>query len=109
VLTSGFGPSLNSLNYTSNIVVTIKAIDTVTSAQYNYLYNGNMYADGSTPWTMAQLAANVLDNTGGRFTVLLDYDTGYQNKPRLTVTYVSGNALTITGNIIWINLSGDFA
>jgi hypothetical protein len=109
VLTSGFGPSLNSLNYTSNIVVTIKAIDTVTSDQYNYLYNGNMYADGSTPWTMSQLAANVLDNSGGRFTVLLDYDTGYQNKPRLTVTYVSGNALTITGNIIWINLSGDFA
>ena len=108
-LANGFGPSLNSWNYTNNIIVTVKAIDTVTSAQYNYLYNGTMYADGSTPWTMAQLAANVLDNTGGRLTFLLDYDTGYQYKARLTITYVSGNALSVSGNITWINLAGDFA
>ncbi len=106
---NAFGPSLNSWNYNSIIVVTLKIIDTVTSTQYNYSYNGTMYADGSTPWTMSQLASKVLDNTGGRLTFLLDYDTGYQYKPRLTITYVSGNLMTVTGNIQWINLAGDYA
>ena len=108
-LSNSFGPSLNSWNYVGVVYVTLNVVDTVTSAVYNYLYNGMMYADGSTPWTMSELSAKTLDNSGGAFTVLLDFDTGYQYKARLTVTNNSANQLSVNGNVNWANLSGDFA
>jgi hypothetical protein len=108
-LTNGFGPALNSWNYVNNITVSFQARDVVTSTMFYYLYNGTMFASGGNPFTQAQLANTVIDQVTGRLTVTLDYDTGYQFKPRLTITYVTGNNLEVIGNINWINLSGDYA
>jgi hypothetical protein len=103
-----FGPGLNSLNYVNNITLSFRAVDAVTSDVFYYFYNGSMFASNATPFTQAQLANTVIDQVAGRLTVVLDFNTGYQNKPRLSISYVAGNNLVLTGNYSWINLSGDY-
>lgn len=108
-LTNPFGPALNSWNYVGLINFTLKAVDTVTSSEYFYVYNGMMYANGSSPFTQTQLASTLQSTLGGRMNIVFGYDTAYQYKPMLTISFVSGNPLNTTFNLNWINLSGDFA
>jgi hypothetical protein len=105
---SNFGPGLNSWNYVNNITVSFKAVDAVTADVFYYFYNGSMFAADAAPFTQSQLANTLIDQVAGRITVELTYDTAYQYKPQLKLTYVTGNNLVVTGNINWINLSGDY-